>query len=71
MSGRSSRSPAASNARSTSEIAASPDGTRVYENRGVIVGQMRWGRMVEYEVFEDTHAVEAFDAWLSEHEPTA
>lgn len=46
-----------------------PDGTRVYENTGVIVGHMRWGKMREYEVFEDTQAVIAFDDWLSEHEP--
>jgi len=45
-----------------------PDGTRVYENRGVIYGRMSWGRVREYEVFEDTEKVVAFDAWLAENE---
>lgn len=43
-----------------------PDGTRVYENRGTISGTIAWGRLVEYEVAEDTHEVEALDAYLKE-----
>ncbi len=31
-----------------------PGGEVVYENRYVIWGQMRWGRLKEYEVYEDT-----------------
>lgn len=41
-----------------------PDGERIYENRGVITGVIAWGRLVEYEVHEDTHKVEAFDEYL-------
>jgi ketosteroid isomerase-like protein len=42
-----------------------PDGTRVYENTGVIFGHMRWGKMRDYEVFEDTERVREFDTWLA------
>jgi ketosteroid isomerase-like protein len=45
-----------------------PDGTRVYENRFVIWGRMRWGRLIEYEVYEDTHKANELDGWLAEHE---
>ncbi|HZU40875.1 MAG TPA: hypothetical protein VE992_07470 [Solirubrobacteraceae bacterium] len=41
-----------------------PDGTRVYENRYVIWGHLRWGRLVDYEVYEDTIAPRALDAHL-------
>lgn len=47
-----------------------PGGERVYENRFVIWGQMRWGRLVEYEVYEDTHKANELDRWLEEHEAT-
>lgn len=45
------------------------DGERVYQNRFVIWGRMRWGRLVEYEVYEDTHEPEALDAYLRRHRP--
>ena len=45
------------------------DGQRVYENRFVIWGRMSWGRLKEYEVYEDTHLANEFDAWLAEHRP--
>ncbi len=45
-------------------------GERVYENRYVIWGKMVWGRLTEYEVYEDTQKTEAFDRWLAEHETT-
>ncbi len=45
-----------------------PGGERVYENRFVIWGTLRWGRLTEYEVYEDTHKANVFDAWLAEHE---
>jgi ketosteroid isomerase-like protein len=45
-----------------------PDGERVYENRFVIWGRMSWGRLKEYEVYEDTHKANEFDLWLKEHE---
>jgi ketosteroid isomerase-like protein len=40
------------------------DGERVYENRYVIWGQLRWGRLRGYEVYEDTAKVSALDDWL-------
>lgn len=44
-------------------------GAIVYENRYVIWGRMAWGRLKEYEVYEDTHAPAALDAYLAEHRP--
>jgi ketosteroid isomerase-like protein len=41
-----------------------PDGRRVYENRFVIWGRMSWGRLREYEVYEDTDKPDALDAYL-------
>lgn len=45
-----------------------PDGERVYENRFVIWGRMSWGRLREYEVYEDTHKANQLDRWLEQHE---
>lgn len=42
-----------------------PDGERVYDNRYVIWGQLRWGRLRRYEVYEDTERVTALDDWLT------
>jgi ketosteroid isomerase-like protein len=42
-----------------------PDGERVYENRYVIWGHLAWGKMREYEVYEDTHQSEALDRYLA------
>jgi ketosteroid isomerase-like protein len=44
--------------------ACDPDGTKVYENRALIVLRTRWGRVVQEEVFEDTQKVAAFDRHL-------
>ena len=44
-----------------------PSGRVVYENRGVIYGTSRWGKFVEYTVFEDTEKVAALDLYLAEH----
>jgi ketosteroid isomerase-like protein len=44
-----------------------PGGTRVYENRYVIWGTMRWGLLKEYEVYEDTQASRALDHYLADH----
>jgi ketosteroid isomerase-like protein len=41
-------------------------GRRVYENRAVLWGRMRWGLVHEYEVYEDTHRTEALDRHLAE-----
>ena len=46
----------------------SPDGERVYENRYVIWGQLRWGKLKRYEVYEDTHKPVELDEWLARHE---
>lgn len=46
-----------------------PDGERVYANRFVIWGRMSWGRLKRYEVYEDTHLANEFDAWLTERRP--
>ncbi len=46
-----------------------PDGELVYENRYVIWGHLRWGRVTDYEVYEDTEKATALDAWLAEHRP--
>jgi ketosteroid isomerase-like protein len=46
-----------------------PAGETVYENRYVLWGRLVWGKLKEYEVYEDTQKTEAFDEWLAEHEP--
>jgi ketosteroid isomerase-like protein len=42
-------------------------GELVYENRYVIWGRLRWGRLQEYEVYEDTQKAAELDAWLERH----
>jgi len=49
----------------------SPSGERIYENRYVIWGRLAWGKMQEYEVYEDTQKAKALDDWLAVHEPVA
>jgi len=44
-----------------------PDGRVVYENRYVLWGRMRWGRIKEYEAYEDTLKVRALDDYLADH----
>jgi ketosteroid isomerase-like protein len=46
-----------------------PSGERVYSNRFVIWGKLRWGRLQAYEVYEDTEKATALDSYLEEHEP--
>lgn len=44
-----------------------PDGTRLYENRTVLVMRTRWGKVVDHEDFYmDTGRIVAFDRKLSE-----
>jgi ketosteroid isomerase-like protein len=45
----------------------SPQGELVYDNRYVIWAHLRWGRMKELEVYEDTGRADRFDAWLTEN----
>jgi len=47
-----------------------PDGTAVYDNRYVIWGVARWGRITDYEVYEDTEKATAFDAYLARALPS-
>lgn len=47
----------------------SRDGEPVYENRYVIWGRMAWGKLREYEVYEDTEKSKALDEWLAANEP--
>ena len=46
-----------------------PDGERVYDNRFVIWGKLRWGRLYDYEVYEDTEKAQALDDYLEANEP--
>lgn len=45
--------------------ALGPDGETVYENEGVILGKIAWGKISSYEVFLDTQKVAAFDEYLA------
>jgi ketosteroid isomerase-like protein len=45
-----------------------PHGALVYDNRYVLWGVLRWGRLSEYEVYEDTQKSAALDAYLAVHE---
>jgi ketosteroid isomerase-like protein len=47
----------------------SSEGDLVYENHYVIWGRVAWGRLKEYEVYEDTQKATALDARLAEHRP--
>jgi ketosteroid isomerase-like protein len=47
----------------------SPAGELVYENRYVIWGRVAWGKLREYEVYEDTQKSKALDEYLAVHEP--
>ena len=42
-----------------------PDDGRVYENRYVIWGRIAWGKLREYEVYEDTEETRRLDQWLA------
>jgi hypothetical protein len=48
----------------------SPAGETVYENRFVIWGRLEWGRLKDYEVYEDTEKAKRLDLYLAEHEPS-
>ncbi len=42
-----------------------PEDGRVYDNRYVIWGRIAWGKMREYEVYEDTEETRRLDEWLA------
>jgi ketosteroid isomerase-like protein len=46
-----------------------PSGELAYENRYVIWGHLAWGKLKDYEVYEDTQKAKGFDEWLEAHEP--
>ena len=46
----------------------SPEGERIYDNRFVIWGKLRWGKLRAYEVYEDTQKAKELDRWLEQHE---
>jgi len=46
-----------------------PAGERIYENRFVIWAHLRWGRVKQYEVYEDTEKAQALDDYLEANEP--
>lgn len=48
-----------------------PEGRRVYSNRYVIWGRMTWGRLREYEVYEDTQKLPAFDEYIAGRQEAA
>jgi ketosteroid isomerase-like protein len=50
------------------DLLRSPEGELVYENRYVIWGRLRWGRMKELEVYEDTLKTRQVDDWLADNE---
>jgi ketosteroid isomerase-like protein len=45
-----------------------PHGELVYENRYVIWGHLAWGKLKDYEVYEDTQKSKALDGYLAAHE---
>ena len=46
----------------------SPAGERIYDNRFVIWGHLRWGRLKDYEVYEDTIKPRELDEYLARME---
>lgn len=44
-----------------------PGDGRVYDNRYVIWGQMAWGKISRYEVYEDTEETRRLDEYLAAH----
>jgi ketosteroid isomerase-like protein len=49
---------------------SAPTGELVYENRYVIWGQMSWGKLKDYEVYEDTEKATALDNYLATNQPS-
>lgn len=43
-----------------------PDDGRVYDNRYVLWGRIAWGKLREYETYEDTQKSKALDAYLAQ-----
>lgn len=47
------------------DYAKDSSGKIVYQNRAVLFGKMRWGKIAFYEVYEDTEKVRALDEYLA------
>ncbi len=43
-----------------------PQDGRVYDNRYVLWGRIAWGKLREYEVYEDTEKSRRLDGWLAQ-----
>ena len=43
-----------------------PDDGRVYDNRYVLWGRIAWGKLREYEAYEDTQKSKRLDAYLAQ-----
>lgn len=43
-----------------------PDDGRVYDNRYVLWGRLAWGKLREYETYEDTQKSKRLDAYLAQ-----
>jgi ketosteroid isomerase-like protein len=44
-------------------------GERIYDNHFVIWGHLKWGKLHDYEVYEDTEKAQALDDYLAANEP--
>jgi ketosteroid isomerase-like protein len=48
-----------------------PADGRVYDNRYVLWGRIAWGKLREYETYEDTQESKRLDAWLQQRDHAA
>jgi ketosteroid isomerase-like protein len=46
-------------------------GELVYDNRAILYARVVWGKIVYQEDYEDTHKIEAFEAYLAGRSPAA
>lgn len=53
------------------DCARDATGSVVYQNRAVLFGKVRWGKIVFYEVYEDTEKVRALDEYLARSEKSS
>jgi hypothetical protein len=50
------------------DYAKDSNGNVIYHNRTVLFGKVRWGKIVFYEVYEDTEKLRALDEYLATSE---
>ena len=53
------------------DYAKDSNGNLIYHNRAVLFGKVRWGKIVFYEVYEDTEKVRALDEYLTTSESSS